>query len=153
MSEHDPRLTSLNEARDVFLNSLKNHEQFVYRLGYEAGFAAGWDALVRRLSTTKPDEPVLPDHRNVSDLLEQHEGEIPARDTLMAIVKQAPGLQRHEIVEIARKSLSHLTERTVRTALQRLKEAGELRAEDGKWFVTVKAPAGARPGGVTEFDE
>lgn len=152
MAENDQRLASLNEARDLFLKALKDHEHFVYRLGYEAGFAAGWEALVRKLSMTKPDEPAVPPHRDLSELMQQHEGEIPARDTLIAIIKQAPGLQRHEIVEIASKSLSHLTERTVRTALQRLKEAGELRVEEGKWFVAVKAPAPRlMPAG--DFDE
>jgi hypothetical protein len=150
--DDDQRLTSLNEARDVFLRALKNHEHFVYRLGYEAGFAAGWEALVRRLSTAKPDEAAVPPHGDLSDLMQQHESEIPARDTLIAIIKQAPGLQRHEVVEIARKSLSHLTERTVRTALQRLKEAGELRVEDNRWYVAVKAPAPRlMPAG--DFDE
>ncbi len=152
MGDNDQRLASLNEARDLFLRALKDHEQFVYRLGYEAGFTAGWEALVQRLSMTKPDEPAVPPHRDLNELIQQHEGEIPARDTLIAIIKQAPGLQRHEIVEIARKSLSHLTERTVRTALHRLKEAGELRVEDGKWFVAVKTPA-PRMMPVSDFDE
>ncbi len=152
MGDNEQRLASLSESRDLFLRALKEHEQFVYKLGYEAGFAAGWEALVRRLSTVKPDEASVPPHRDLSDLMQQHETEIPARDTLIAIIKQAPGLQRHEIVEIASKSLSHLSERTVRTALQRLKDAGELRVEDGKWFVAVKAPA-PRPASFSDYDE
>jgi hypothetical protein len=141
MADSDQSLASLNEARDTFFKALKDHEHYVYKLGYEAGFAAGWEAVVRRLSSATPDEAVVPPYGDLSDLMQHHEGEIPARDSLIAIITQSPGLQRHEVVETARKSLSHLNERTVRTVMQRLKEAGELRVEDNRWYVAVKAAA------------
>jgi hypothetical protein len=138
MSDNDQRLASLNEARDQFIKALKTHEHFVYRLGYEAGFTAGWDAVVRRLASTKPDLTASTDHQDLTDLLHRHESEIPARDTLIAIVLATPGLERHEIIVEAQKRLPSLSERTVRTALQRLKNAGELQVDDGKWYVTEK---------------
>jgi hypothetical protein len=136
MSDGDQRLASLNTARDVFLRALKMHEQFVYKLGYEAGFQAGWEAVVQRLAQTKPDLSLVSNDRQLSEL--HHDVEIPARDTLLAIVANSPGLERHDIVEMAQKSVTTLSERTLRTALQRLKDIGVLRVDDGKWYVVVK---------------
>jgi DNA-binding transcriptional regulator PaaX len=45
-------------------------------------------------------------------------------------------MQHQEIVDIACKTLSTLNERTVRTALQRMKGAGELYVTDNRWYVT-----------------
>jgi hypothetical protein len=151
MSDNDERLISLNEARDVLLRSLKAHEHFVYKLGYEAGFAAGWDAVVRRMSQSKPDYSMIDDRQELSEV-PHHESEIAARDTLMSIVAQEPGLERHEILETARKSLTTLSERTLRTAMQRLKEAGDLRVENGRWFVAQKSAAFTRPASNGDFD-
>lgn len=136
MSDGDQRLASLNTARDVFLRALKTHEQFIYKLGYEAGFQAGWEAVTQRLSQTKPDLSMVPDEAPFSDL--HHETEIPARDTLLTIVAHSPGLERHDIIEMAQKSVTSLSERALRTALQRLKDIGVLRVEDGKWYLGSK---------------
>ena len=140
MSENDKRLASLNEARELFIRSLKTHEHVVYRLGYEAGFTAGWDALVRRLASTKPDLSAAPEEKDLSDLLHEEKHDIPVRDTLMSIVITSPGLERHEIMDEARKRLSNLSDRAIRTALQRLKNMGEMYVNDGRWYISAKPP-------------
>jgi hypothetical protein len=59
-------------------------------------------------------------------------------------------LLRQQIVEAARKGSSTLNERTVRTAFQRMKSAGDLLVEDNRWYVvnkqrgSEKATAGSR---------
>lgn len=158
MNESDQRLGSLNEARDAFIKALKSHEHFVYKLGYEAGFEAGWAALVQRLASQKPDLSMVTAHHDPAEMLHGHEVEGPARDTLMAIITQTPGLERHEIIEAARKSVSSLSDRSLRTALQALRDAGELRVESGKWYVAPKdysAPKepSTRPLMAADFDE
>jgi hypothetical protein len=153
MSDSDQRLASLNEAREVFVRALKTHEHFVYKLGYEAGFAAGWDAVVRRMSQAKPDFSMADEKQELSELQQHHESEIAARDTLMSIVAQTPGLERHEIIETARKNLTTLSERTLRTAMQRLKETGDLRADNGRWYIAQKETTAARPVLSSDFDE
>ncbi|MEJ2123270.1 MAG: hypothetical protein P8Y67_10745 [Alphaproteobacteria bacterium] len=140
MSENDKRLASLNEARELFIRSLKTHEHFVYRLGYEAGFAAGWDAVVRRLASTKPDLSAAPDKKDLSDLLPDTLTDSSARDTLISIVFASPGMERYQIVQEALKRLSNLSERAIHTALQRLKAVGDLYVEDGGWYVSAEAP-------------
>jgi hypothetical protein len=157
MSESDQRLGSLNEAREAFVRALKSHEHFVYKLGYEAGFEAGWEAVVRRLASQKPDLSMAPSHHNPADMLHSHEVEGPARDTLMAIIAQSPGLERHEIIETARKTASSLSERSLRTALQALRDTGVLRVDSGKWYLVskdfeAKEPV-MRPVTAADFDE
>jgi hypothetical protein len=139
MTDAARRLASLHDARETFFKGLKNHEHTIYQLGYEDGFSAGWEAAVNRLSEVKPGAGVstVPS-RDLTNILRQEPEEIPAHDTLMAIIEQTPGLLRQQIVETARKGLSTLNERTVRTALQRMKTAGELVVEDNRWYVAEK---------------
>ena len=142
MTNASRRLASLHDARETFFKGLKNHEHTIYKLGYEDGFAAGWEAAVSRLSEVKPGVGVstVPS-RDLTNILQQEPEEIPAHDTLMAIIVQTPGLTRQEIVETARKGLSTMNERTVRTALQRMKTAGDLEVEDNRWYVADKQKA------------
>jgi len=143
MTKATRRLASLHDAREIFFKSLKNHEHTIYQLGYEDGFSAGWEAAVNRLSEVKPGAGVSTTaSRDLTNILRQEPEEIPAHDTLMAIIVQTPGLIRQEIVEVARKGLSTLSERTVRTALQRMKTAGELIVEDNRWYVADKQRSG-----------
>jgi len=145
MSNATRRLASLHDARETFFKGVKAHEHTIYQLGYEDGFSAGWEAAVNRLSEVKPGAGVSTTApRELTNILQQEPEEIPANDTLMSIIVQTPGLIRQEIVEVARKSLSTLSERTVRTALQRMKTAGELTVEDNRWYVADKGKSGAK---------
>jgi hypothetical protein len=145
MTNATRRLASLHDARETFFKGLKNHEHTVYQLGYEDGFGAGWEAAVNRLSEVKPGAGVstVPS-RELTNILRQAPEEVPAHDTLMAIIVKTPGLIRQEIVETARKGLSTLNERTVRTALQRMKTSGDLIVEDNRWYVADKPKAGEK---------
>ena len=144
MTDARQRLASLHDARETFFKGLKNHEHTIYKLGYEDGFSAGWAAAVSRLSEVRPGAGVstVPS-RDLTNILQEEPEEIPPQDTLLAIIEQTPGLLRQQIVETARKGLSTLTERTVRTALQRMKTAGELIVEDNRWYVADKQKAAA----------
>lgn len=144
MTNATRRLASLHDARETFFKGLKAHEHTIYQLGYEDGFSAGWEAAVNRLSEVKPGAGVsTTPSRDLTNILRQEPEDIPAHDTLMSIIVQTPGLIRQEIVEVARKGLSTLSERTVRTALQRIKTAGELIVEDNRWYVADKGKSGA----------
>lgn len=159
MNENDQRLGSLNEARDVFIRALKSHEQVVYKLGYEAGFEAGWEAVVRRLSAQKPDISLAPGQHDLSELVHGQDNETPAREALLSIIAGSPGLERQDILETARKNVSTLSERILRTVLQRLREVGELRVDNGRWYIATREVAGPakepapRPLLASDFDE
>ncbi len=136
------RLSSLHDAREIFFKALKTHEHEIYKLGYEDGFSAGWDAALQRLAELRPQAAFSPAGGGDVSTLLQGDEETPAQETLLTIISKTPGLQRQEIVDMARKTLSSLSERTVRTALQRMKNAGELHVADSKWYVSRrKKPA------------
>lgn len=145
MTDASRRLASLHDARETFFKGLKNHEHTIYQLGYEDGFSAGWEAAVNRLAEAKPGSGIstVPS-RELTNILRQEPEEIPARDTLMAIIEETPGMLRQQIVETAHKGLSALNERTVRTALQQMKTAGELIVEDNRWYVADKQRRGEK---------
>lgn len=144
-SEANQRLSSLHEARDSFFKALKVHEHAIYKLGYEDGYKAGWEAALSKLAETKPSvtfETSGP--ADLGHLLYKKTDEKPMQDTLLHIIKLHPGLKRQEIVEAARKPLPNLNERAVRTALQRMKNAGELQVIDSKWYLIDKQGKAAR---------
>jgi hypothetical protein len=157
MNENDHRQGPLSDARDVFISALKTHEHFVYKLGYEAGFQAGWEAVVQRLASQKPDLSLAPGHEDPEEAVPHQEMVGPARDTLMTIITHTPGLERHEIIETARKA-ANLSDRCLRMALQALRDAGVLRVEGGRWYPVLKDETTAKepkPRRITasDFDE
>jgi hypothetical protein len=138
-SEVNQRLASLHEARDHFFKALKIHEHAIYKLGYEDGYSAGWEAALSKLAEIKPAANFSPSGpTDLGHLLYRQSDEKPTHDTLLHIVRHNPGFRRQEIVEAARKHLPTITERTVRTALQRMKNAGELQVVDGKWGLSER---------------
>ncbi len=139
MTDIKQRLASLHLARDSFFAALKDHEHAIYKLGYEDGFCAGWEAALTRLAELKPEAKFKSTGpTDLSHLLHQQQAEVPTHDILLDILKGSPGLQRGEIVDIARKKMPTMNERTVRTALQRMKNAGELRVAENRWYLTEK---------------
>jgi hypothetical protein len=144
MSDPKQRLASLHDAREAFFKALKSHEHSIYKLGFDDGFASGWDAAITRLAEMKPaGASTSSTQGDLSAVLQKDDGESPAHETLLKIIAKTPGLQRQEIVDIACKTLSTLNERTVRTALQRMKGSGELQVLDNRWYIVErrKSPA------------
>lgn len=138
-SEVNQRLASLHEARDSFFKALKLHEHAIYKLGYEDGYSAGWEAALSKLAEIKPAANFSPSGpTDLGHLLHKQSDEKPIHDTLLHIIKLNPGLRRQEIIDAARKPLPNLDERSVRTTLQRMKNAGQLQVAEGKWHLTEK---------------
>ena len=139
MTDAKQRLASLHVARDGFFKALKDHEHAIYKLGYEDGFGAGWEAALSRLAELKPEAKFKTSGpTDLSHLLHKQQGEVPTHDILLDIIENTPGLLRHEIIDSARKKMPTLNERTVRTALQRMKNAGDLRVAESRWYLVDK---------------
>lgn len=136
MADPKKRLASLHDARESFFKALKTHEHSIYKLGFDDGFGAGWEAAISRLAELKPAGHGSSTQGDLSAMMSRDEGETPANETLLKIIAKTPGMQRQEIVDTACQTLSTLNERTVRTALQRMKGAGELYVTDNRWYVT-----------------
>jgi hypothetical protein len=65
-----------------------------------------------------------------------------AADLVAQFVYENSGRRGVEIADNFAKTVWRLPERTVRTALHRLKLAGKIRNVDGRWYSTESAPAG-----------
>jgi hypothetical protein len=114
-------------ARSDTHAALAELERSMYAMGYDQGFNAGWDAAVRRLSAVSMEKPTV-SAPSLADL------DVPAKEVVLQVIERSPGLRGVEIVDAAARSGSPVHERAVRTALHRLKSAGRIKNEDGKWF-------------------
>lgn len=159
MRKDTSQFSSLSEARDAFTQALKLHEHYVYHVGYEDGFNAGWEAAISHLSDSKPDSLHFNDKSELSqkdfqadnDFLEDSDSEseadqgqetdFSARDAIVALIEQQPGLTRQTIIQRSLATVPNMTERRVRMALQRLKTSGDLRCQDNRWYVIEKRRA------------
>jgi len=117
-------------------------EKTLYGVGYDDGFNAGWDAAWRRFSALTQTAPrPEPTEQTVGQPPELpkafQESELPTMTVVLEIVKSKPGLRGIEIIDAAKVAGTPLKERTVRTALHRLKENESIRNLDGRWFVAA----------------
>lgn len=107
----------------------------MFNIGYDRGFDAGWDAAVRRMGQVlqqgSPPEPerAPPPSPEVALAVAT---DLTAKDVVLEIVRRKPGLRGRDIVQETDKS-QKLNERTVRTALYRLKVDGLIYVKDGLW--------------------
>ena len=125
----------LDEARASLQRAIADLEKSAFHFGYDHGFNAGWDAAVRRFSamTAEKPDPAVP---SLGDM------DTSAKDVILRIVQTNPGLRGTEIVAASGVLGAPINERTTRTALHRLKLAGIIRNDDGRWYA-VGAEAAA----------
>jgi hypothetical protein len=135
----------LDPARRALFEALNGLETTLYNMGYDAGFNAGWDAAVRRFTAVIEQRPepdaaptVRPQPAKIGDRID---ADLPAKERVLQLIQLSPGLRGVELVEALNKDGATMPERTVRTALHRLKNSGQVRNEDGKWYaVTDQEP-------------
>ncbi|MGJ0533546.1 hypothetical protein [Methylocystis sp.] len=127
-----------------------------HTIGWEEGFLAGWGGAMKHFQDeaqkkareaamgAKPPQP--PENRGhlysrLHDLLADSGGTSTARPpaiiTVQRFIRRNPGLRGVEIAAALAKSFP---ERTVRTALHRLKTAGHIRIEEGRWHPVTPTP-------------
>jgi hypothetical protein len=139
--------TSLLEGHQ---EALARYENALWRGAWETGYNQGWkDAYAYALqefeqrlrSATPPPaaarpEPVAP------QLEEEDTGDDgpTAAEIVLSIVAAKPGLRGVEIVAEADKAKTPVKERTVRTALHRLKNADRLKNVDERWYLPDAVP-------------
>ncbi len=137
------------EAFAEYTRAAKNHSWFV---GWRHGFSSGWDAAkehfmaqVEKQHTAIPPVPPPPPQTNKTPqglMPIQKPGSPPAVVLVFRFIAANPG-QRG--VEIAQSLEGQLPERTVRTALHRLKTAERIQIVDGLWYVAQAAAANPKP--------
>jgi hypothetical protein len=131
-------------ARDQLFDALTNAENAVFNLGWDQGFKAGWEAHVEHMtrvfaeqaasrpSAIAPSAPPAP----VSSKIDQP----TAKDLVLQIISDQPGLRGIDIVNELGKGVTPVAERSVRTALHRLKRARKIKNMSGRWY-TFEAAA------------
>lgn len=148
------------EARRAAIDAMKNLEQTAWRRGFNEGFMAGWEAGQKRiremmaeaapqpaLATVVPEAPALP-------LFPESPSPptVRASDVVGDIIRANPGIRGVDIVKAAADAGQPILERTVRTALYRMKRDRQIKNLGGKWFAADAVPdeAGSNDGGEND---
>lgn len=130
------------EAREGVFSALWELERAAFRYGYDKGFDAGWDAAWRRFraefidkpppASEQPREAPQPPARTMIPADRK-----PAKEIVLQILAANPqGMRGVEIVQAIQKIDPTIPERTVRTALHRLKtEDEQITNIDGLWHM------------------
>jgi len=122
---------SCQGARIAMQAALGELERAIFAMGYDAGFTAGWEAAVQRLTSLSSEKPeprlAVPVVFNA-----------PAKDVVFRVIQQFPGLRGTEIVKATAKAGTPLDERNVRTALHRLKVANRIKNANNRWFAVAE---------------
>lgn len=128
---------------DVFAN-LKDLEMAAWQQGFDVGFARGWDAAIKRFRELmeKSGEDQVPQAApsNAPSLFTQDYDQPRlsrrASDVVLDIIRTKPGIKGAEIVRASEEIGEPVLERTVRTALYRMKRGGQIRNLDGGWYAS-----------------
>ena len=116
--------------------AIKQIEDAAFRKGYDAGFNAGWDAAARRLTLvmegTRPaaEPSVMP---QASSTLEAKRTAI---DEVHDHIREYPGQRGVDIANWLGGSAYGIPERTVRTALYRLRIAEKIKNVNDRWYLS-----------------
>jgi hypothetical protein len=124
---NNPEPTS--DSRILARRALDQAASELERALYNMGFKAGWEAAVKRLTDASPSD--VPEAPKLARL--DHD-DSPARKIVFKFIQENPGHRGSEIVQALRDTAG-VKGNTTRTAIYRLKEADEIRNEDGKWFL------------------
>lgn len=144
------------EARGHRASMMEAHQQALVRYenalwrgawetGYNQGWKDGYEAALAQMAqlrantppptTTRP-EPIAPS-------LEEDPDDTPtAQEIVLMTVGTFPGLRGVDVVKHTASSGTPVKERTVRTALHRLKTAGQIVNVDERWYLPGAAPSG-----------
>jgi hypothetical protein len=137
-------------AFDDLFHAYQVMQDSVHHHSYETGFKAGVDACRKWLSQQLESNQGAPisHSQNVAVTANVIRGYDNPQKTGMERVHlfiiAHPGLRGVEIADAFAKSSAPLPERTVRTALHRLKP-GRVRIVDGRWYDAKSAPADPQP--------
>ncbi len=112
-------------------------------------FEQGWQAAMRHIGTATSAPPSTFVSESPATMWAQKifvaanstsSSEMSTKDHVLRIVRSVPGLRGVDIVATAQKLDPFINERTVRTALHRLKEGKVIVPEMGRWFSTDQFP-------------
>ncbi len=139
--------------QEVFGKALHQYENSLWRAGIEHGYNQGWtagyEAAVRQLQEARATPPREARPETTGPPIEEdtEDEALTAKDVVFNIISATPGLRGVQIVAATEKAGTPLKERTVRTALHRLKTADKIKNVDERWYLRDEDPLTARKEG------
>lgn len=175
MSKTAPRVKRTTEMRlaaqslDAVIKAVRDLEVRAIDEAFKDGFRSGWEEAFRAMAQVAaekagrdaPENFSVPQIRFAEDdapprlvsVDEDEEHGPSVHDAVYSLIKQRPGLRGVELISILRKDREHVHERTVRTALYRLKKAGKIRVVDGRWYTPRNLPPDPLSLSIEEDDD
>lgn len=135
------RKTAMNEAQEQYENAVW---QAAWDRGHQQGWAEGYAYAFWVMEQARTQQPAAPQPPARAEPptpppLEEEEPSTSAQDTVWQIVQQQPGLRGVEIVTATEAAGKPVKERTVRTALHRLKKDGLIVNHNERWYTPEAA--------------
>jgi len=147
-AEHAARVKAASDALGA---ALKEYAQALreqgWFLGWDKGFTDGWEAASKHFTTAAEASrksripPAPPPQAGVLPLASVGQDAATATEKVYAFIEGNPGLRG---VEIAERFAPVMLERTVRTALHRLRDK-KIKNVGGRWYTIAAAPGQAVP--------
>lgn len=135
---------ALFEAITAYTDALQKKHNF---LGWQTGWDSGWDAAMEHVKKRASDNMQAAFADSVPTALELATATTSppmltptANGLVHQFIHENPGKRGVEIADNFSKTVWRLPERTVRTALHRLKKAGKIVVVDGRWYEPDIAP-------------
>jgi hypothetical protein len=154
------------ETRVAFTQALSEHFTALTNAanfkGWNEGFSKGWDAAAKYFKETMGQQleearaaqsRMMPDRlQDIPTMQPSEKQNAPTALTLvLEYIKANPGLRGVQIAQHFDKALFQLPERTVRTALHRLRNR-QIKIVDGRWYTLAAAPADPQPSLMRDDD-
>lgn len=146
-------LAEAQAQRSLLLSNLQAYEDSAWAAAYSAGrndawsaaWRAGYDYAMRvaqeamRLAPSNPPKQEVSSRPAAPPNLAGQKEKPTAAEIVLELIASRPGLRGVEIVAIVQRLEEPLKERTVRTALHRLKAAEKIKSEAERWYVVGNA--------------
>ena len=142
-----------NQPMNEVIAAVREFERRAAAASFQAGFKAGWEQATKAVEDAfaKMGRNVkIPFNLNVQvkGIAVVDEELDPAlfagksvSEQVVTLIELRPGLRGVEIFNLLNKSGMTVLERTTRTVLWRLKNAGRIRTMDGRWYSPKSAPS------------
>jgi len=148
----DSQPITSDERRAATVEAIKDMVEAGKKLekaAWHEGFYAGWYAAVEHMTKNAaaaaqrgPAADIQPTEKLQSPP-EPPQKTWKPKDLVLGVIMQRPGLRGVDIVTHLKNADTEVHERTVRTALHRLKRAGKIKVVNGRWYsADVQAPQG-----------
>jgi hypothetical protein len=151
-------ISDARAVRSHVYDSIERFQEAVWAAGYRQGrndawpeaWNAGYDTALQAVEAAmrreqqaapRPAPTFAPDQNQTPPGMEAGAVKPTASEVVLQIIRNNPGLLGVEIIGRAQKMHDYMKERTVRTALHRLKEDEKIANREKRWFLVEGSAA------------